>query len=87
MALTLVPCPKFVWTLVAENVKQGMIHIPNNSPHKFLQTWVATGDTAPDDNDQSTGAAFVFPGMPIRSNTGIDVYLMSFDNGGIVRFE
>lgn len=85
MANTVVtPCLMGIWTKVATNVTTGFIHILDNSPSAYYQTYRTTGGAAP------TGLteAVKFDGsMEIKSSIGIDIYVWAQSDIGSVRVD
>ena len=75
-------CPADVWTLVAEAVHTGVIHIDDTSPNMYLQTYRDTGQAAPTD---FTGAMPFDPLFQISMNEPIDVYVRAVRKAGRVR--
>lgn len=84
----IVACPQNVWTKVATNVTSGLVHIKNNNPGVYLQTYRVTAGAAPDDvTDLDEGVAIIGPSIPIEATAGIDVYIMPRGAAGSVRVD
>ena len=80
----LVVCPAGAWTKVATNVTTGYIHVLDNSPSAYYQTYRTTGGAAPTDLTE----AVKFDGsMEIKSSVGIDVYVWANGDIGSVRVD
>ncbi|MCK4500842.1 hypothetical protein KAU11_10105, partial [Candidatus Babeliales bacterium] len=79
-----VPCPADAWTKVATSVLTGVIHIHNNKPSLYLQTYRDTGGAAPTNKDDAL--PFNEP-LIISDSNGIDVYVRPVDEAGSVRVD
>jgi len=79
-------CPAGVWTKVAENVTNAIVKRLDNRPNTYLETYRATGEAAPANNDganpiDSTGELIV------DSADAIDVYIQPVGLPGEVRVD
>ena len=79
-----VPLPADAWTKVATNQTTGIIHILNENPDKYLQTYRDTGGVAP--TDKSDAMPFDTP-LIISASAGIDVYIQPVNKIGSVRVD
>ena len=79
-----VACPADVWTPVATNQTTGVVHILNEDPDKYLQTYRDTGGAVP--TDLSDAAPFDTP-LIISASAGIDVYIQPVNKAGSVRVD
>jgi hypothetical protein len=62
--------------IVAENIVKGFIHtVQTRAELTYLQTYRATGDTAPTDFSDSIQWVARQGGIPINTSTGVDVYI------------
>ena len=82
-----VPCPKGVWTMVAENTQSATIHKLSLEPSVYKQTYRISGRTAPTDDLDAikifeTATSHVFSHSP-----GIDVYIKAIGNDGKIRLD
>lgn len=82
-----VDCIENTWTLVATNVTVGTIHKVDVSPYGYLQTYRVSGGAAP--TLRSEGVPIFDQGRSaeISSSEGIDVYLYSMVDRGMVRVD
>lgn len=80
----IVACPLGAWTKVATNVTTGVIHILNDEPSKYLQTYRATGGGAP--SNLGDAVPFDTP-LQISAAAGIDVYIQPLGEAGSVRVD
>jgi hypothetical protein len=83
---SLIVITKGAWQKVATNVTTGQIHIKNNSPDSYFQTYRVTGQPAPTALDEGVympwGAI-----QTISSAAGIDVYIYCKGNDGRIRID
>lgn len=84
---SVVPCPKDVWTKVADNVTSAVIHKLSLAPGVYKQTYKLTGEGAP--ADDTTAIPIFDDGQPhiVSSDAGIDVYMKCSDADGSVRLD
>lgn len=79
-----VPCPEGVWTIVADAVLSGVVHIISLKPDAYLQTYRDDGQAAPTDLDDAV--PFDTP-LQISNSTAIDVYVWCSGAAGSVRVD
>lgn len=80
----IIECPADVWTKVANAVTTGVVHITDNKPNVYLQTYRVAAQPAPTDNDD----AIPFDGpLQISNLTVIDVYVQPTKVAGEVRVD
>lgn len=77
-----VPCPEDDWTIVATDVKTGIVRIKNTAP-SYVQTYRDTGGAVPTDEDT---ADKLLPSEigEISNSVGIDVYVKAKGEDGLV---
>lgn len=80
----IVACPAETWTLVATNVTSGFVHILDESPAKYYQTYRPTGGLAPTTKTEAVPFTTV---LQISASSGIDVYIMAVVSAGSVRVD
>lgn len=81
-------CPKDQWTLVAENVVTGQIHRKSEKPSIYFHTYRLTGEAAPTTIDE--GIKLFMNSVisePITASSGIDVYIWTTEEDGVVRVD
>ncbi len=77
--------PEDTWTLVAGNVKTGLISIKQWQPSRYWQTYRIAGDPAPTgDQSEDTSVETLARDIPIGGSSSIDVYMFSKDVAGAV---
>lgn len=81
-----IPLPEGVWTLVAENLTNGVLKIMNTSPNLYLETYRSTGNTAPI-NDDGANPIDSTRQVIIKSSRAIDVYVKPLGAPGIIRLD
>jgi hypothetical protein len=74
------------WELVATNVIAGQIHKARSISGQYLQTYVLTGEDAPEGRDKGVPAFIGTYTEPIMASEGIDVYIWA-DQDGRVRVD
>ena len=83
---SLIVVTKGAWQKVATNVTTGQIHIKNNSPDSYFQTYRITGTSAPTVLDE--GVYMPWGKMQtISSAAGIDVYIYCKGKDGRIRLD
>lgn len=80
----IVPCPEGQWTKVATDVTSGVIHVINEAPEKYSQTYRDTGDTAPTTFDEAVPFE---KELLISASAAIDVYVWPLIEAGEVRVD
>jgi len=62
------------WTLVADAIQSGTIHI--KTPGRYMHTWRKDGQAAPTSTDETLGVLFEGNSAVIAADEDIDVYVM-----------
>lgn len=78
--------PEEQWELVATNVVSGQVHKARSISGQYLQTYVISGDDAPEERDEGVPAFIESDTEQIMASQGIDVYIWA-DNPGRVRVD
>ena len=81
--------PKDEWTKVATNVTAGMLHKVKTGPNVYRQTYIQPTGAAAPANDASLGVPIFDEGNsePIKSGTGVDVYIRPKGVAGRIRVD
>jgi len=72
-APTFVNIPQGAWTLVANAIQSGTIHI--KTPGRYMHTWRKDGQSAPTSGDDALGVPFEGFSAVIAADEDIDVYV------------
>lgn len=80
----IVTCTKDQWTKVITAQVSGRIHVLNDSPSAYYQTYRLTGESAPTD---LTEAVKLTNTLEMSSTAAIDVYVYAKDKAGSVRVD
>jgi hypothetical protein len=80
-----IPLLKDVWTLVLENATTGIIHIKDERPRLYLQTFRTTGTPAPTDN--SDAVRIYGQAAELSTDDFVDVYIKAVEAPGEVRVD
>ena len=80
----IVACPANEWTKVATNKTSGVVHIKDDTPSAYYQTYRDTTGTAPTD---LTEAIPINKSLQISAAAGIDVYVWPVGVAGSVRVD
>lgn len=76
-----IECPADEWTLVAEAVNTGVVHIKDRTPNKYNHTYRIAGDPVPVNLDDAVNFEVM---AQISSSFPIDVYVLPVDKAGVV---
>lgn len=82
----LITITKDGWQKVATNVTAGQIHIKNNVPNAYWQTYRDTGGGAPTSRDEGVRMPFG-KSFDISAAAGIDVYIYCTGSDGRIRLD
>lgn len=85
---TFVDIPKDTWTLVANAVTDGVVHlkIPNGR-HGYMHYYKKDGEAPPTATDDTLGIYFDGNSAIIAADSAIDVYIFSRYQAGRVRVD
>ena len=84
---TFVNIPADTWTLVADAVLAGVVHIKEPHLEGYMHYYKVDGEGAPSASDDTLGIPFVGDSAVIASDAAIDVYIFSRRNAGRVRVD
>jgi hypothetical protein len=85
---TFVNIPADTWTLVANAVTDGVVHIKiPNSRHGYMHYYKVDGEAAPTATDDTLGIPFDGESAIISSDAAIDVYIFCRYQAGRVRVD
>jgi hypothetical protein len=79
--------PAKTWTLVANAVTDGVVHIKDRHVNGYLHYYKVDGEAAPTPGDDSLGIPFEGHSAVISSDAAIDVYVFSRFRAGRVRVD
>lgn len=82
-----VDCPADTWTLVASDVKGGLIHRYLTTPTKYSWAYRLAGGDPP--TSESDGVVVFTENEPLKipPSSGIDIYIFAYDKNGSVRVD
>jgi hypothetical protein len=75
------------WTLVANAVTDGVVHIKTPHRHGYMHYYKVDGEGAPTAGDETLGIPFDGESAIISSDAAIDVYIWSWKEAGRVRVD
>jgi len=75
------------WTLVANAVQSGVIHIKKPNIHGYMHYYKKDGEAAPTSDDDTLGIPFDGNSAIIATDEDIDVYVWSWKVAGRVRVD
>lgn len=81
---TLISCPVDEWTLVASGIKLGSVWIVDRSA-EYYHTYRDYGSLVPVTDAEAV--KLPIPGLRIRSDIQIDVYILARNVNGVVRLD
>ena len=84
---TFVDIPANTWTLVANAVTDGVVHIKKPNPSGYMHYYKVDGEGAPTASDDTLGVPFAGKSAVISADAAIDVYIWSWNNAGRVRVD
>jgi hypothetical protein len=79
--------PADTWTLVANAVLAGVVHLKTPHFHTYLHYYKVDGEAPPTSTDDTLGIPFVGRSAVIASDAEIDVYIFSRKVAGRVRVD
>lgn len=82
---TFVNIPEKTWTLVANAVQTGVIHV--KTPGRYMQYWKVDGEAAPTSDDDTLGIPLEGNSAIIAADEDIDVYIWCWSGTGRVRVD
>lgn len=82
---TFVNIPAKTWTLAANAVQSGVIHI--KTPGRYMHYWKVDGEGVPTSDDDALGIPFEGHSAVIAADEDIDVYIWCWDKTGRVRVD
>lgn len=83
---TFVNIPEKTWTLVANAVQFGVIHI-KETKGRYMHYWKVDGEAAPTSDDDTLGIPFDGRSAVIAADEDIDVYVWCWNTTGRVRVD
>ena len=86
-APTFVNIPAETWTLVADAIQSGVVHIKTPNIHGYMHYWKKDGQAAPTSTDYTLGIPFDGNSAVIAADEDIDVYIWSWKQAGRVRVD
>jgi hypothetical protein len=84
---TFVSIPANTWTLVANAVTDGVVHIKERHSHGYLHYYKVDSEAPPAAADDTLGIPFDRYSAVISSDAAIDVYIFSRYEAGEVRVD
>jgi hypothetical protein len=84
---TFVNIPADTWTLVANAVTDGVVHIKTPHVNGYLHYYKVDGEGAPSASDDTLGIPFEGRSAVISADAAIDVYIFSRNRAGRVRVD